>query len=207
MHISYLLLVVARVLFTYSSVCSAFPHFTAKVVPRSVPATDLSPNNPSLNDSPDPAEPTCTEPGALSTSFNDLGTFSSDCIAAADSFFSSPGSRIAWHWKRVAPRPPQPGYNFLPWSAVSRGCMIQLDVLDDLDAEDQFPLVQIAADFRRLFRKCVTPNPRALASGFVPVGPRKVMKLSIAPSPMSGSLEEGDLILNAPSLLNSTSQR
>ena len=85
--------------------------------------------------------------------------------------------------------------------------MIQLDVLDDLDAEDQFPLVQIAADFRRLFRKCVTPNPRALASGFVPVGPRKVMKLSIAPSPMIGSLEEGDLILNAPSLLNSTSQR
>ena len=204
---SYLLLVVARVLFTYSSVCSAIPHFTAKVVPRSVPATDLSPNDPSLNNSPDPAEPTCTEPGGLSTSFNDLGTFSGDCVAAANSLFSSPVSRIAWHWKRVAPRPPQPGYKFLPWLAAPRGCIIQLDVLDDLDAEDQFALVQIAADFRRLFRKCVTPNPRALPSGFVPVGPRKVMKLSIAPSPISESLKEGDLILNAPSLLNITLQR
>lgn len=84
--------------------------------------------------------------------------------------------------------------------------MIQLDVLSDPDAEDQFALVQIAGDFRRLFTKCVRPNPRALTSGFVPVGPRKVLKLSIAPTPMSGYLEEGGLVLNGTRLLNITSQ-
>ncbi len=84
--------------------------------------------------------------------------------------------------------------------------MIRLDVLDDPNAEDQFALVQIATDFRRLFTKCVRPNPRALAAGFVPVGPRKVLKLSIAPTPMSDFLEDGGLVLNGTSLLNATSQ-
>lgn len=85
--------------------------------------------------------------------------------------------------------------------------MIRLDVLDDPDAEDQFALVQIAPDFRRLFTKCVKPNPRAPASGYVPVGPRRVIKLSIAPTPpMSEYLEEGGLVFNGTGL-NVTSQR
>lgn len=86
--------------------------------------------------------------------------------------------------------------------------MIRLDVLDDPDAEDHFALVQIESDFRRLFVRCVRPNSTALASGFVPVGPRQVLKLSIAPTPiMSWSSVKGDLVLNGTSLLNITSQR
>ncbi|KAF6239291.1 hypothetical protein HO173_002552 [Letharia columbiana] len=203
MHVSYLALLIARMLVTCSSVCFANPLFAAEAVARSVLPTDVS-----LNDLREPAEPTCTELSALSTSFNDLGTFSSDCIAAANDFFNMGViSRMAWHWKRVsAEQPPQPGYNFLPYSVAPRGCMIQLDVLDDPDAEDQFALVQIADDFRRLFTKCVRPNPRALAAGFVPVGPRRVLKLSIEPTPMSGYSEGAGFALNGTRLLNVTSQ-
>ena len=87
--------------------------------------------------------------------------------------------------------------------------MLELDVLDDgdPDAEDQFALVQIAPDFRRLFNKCVKPSPRALVKGFVPVGPRKVLKLSIGPTPMSASLVKGGSLLeNGTRLMNVISQ-
>lgn len=86
--------------------------------------------------------------------------------------------------------------------------MLQLDVLDeaDPDAEDTFALVQIEEDFRRLFAKCVRPNPRAPAGGFVPVGPRQVLKLSIAPTPITASLVEGGLVGGDTGLLNVVSR-
>ena len=203
MHIAFLALLTTSVMITYSNVCFANPLFATEFVSRSTVAT-----NPSL-ELPDHVEPTCTDPAGRSTSSNDLGTFSSDCIAAANDLFNmGPISQIPWHWKRLTGgEPPQPGYNLLPLSAAPLGCKISLDVLDDPDAEDQFALVQIATDFRRLFTKCVEPNPRALAAGFVPVGPRKVLKLSIAPTPISDFFHDGGLVLNNTSLLNSTSQR
>ena len=196
MHIAFLALL------TISKVCFANPLFATEFVSRSTLAT-----NPSLDVS-NLADPTCTDPGDPSTSSNDLGTFSSDCIAAANYLFNmGPMARIPWHWKRVTgDEPPQPGYNFLPLSAAPQGCKITLDVLDDPDAEDQFALVQIATDFRRLFTKCVKPNPRALAAGFVPVGPMKVLKLSIAPTPMSDFFQDGGLVLDGTNLHNATSQ-
>ncbi|CAD6584139.1 MAG: hypothetical protein ASARMPRED_001607 [Alectoria sarmentosa] len=204
MQASSLAFLVAYMFVTYGNVCFANPLFATKAVTRSTTASD-----PSLNNLSDPPEPVCTEPDALSTSSNDLGTFSGDCIAAANTFFNAPLiARIPWHWKRVPEgQPPGPGSMFLPYAAAPRGCRIRLDVLVDPDAEDQFALVQIADDFRRLFTKCVRPNPRALAAGFVPVGPRRVLKLSISPTPMSGYVEEGDLVLNGTRLLNITSQR
>ena len=62
--------------------------------------------------------------------------------------------------------------------------MITLDVLDDPNAEDQLALVQIAPDFRALFAKCVRGRVHGPSAGFIPVGPRKVLKLSVGPTPM-----------------------
>lgn len=197
MHVFYLALCVLSI-----SSCFAKPLFATEAVPRSLIAT-----SPSLNDLPD-VEPTCTEPGALSDSLNDLGVFSSDCIAAADDFFDRIVAQISFRWKRVPPGQfPGPGISVLPIDSAYRSCMIKLDVLDDPEAEDTFALVQLAGDLGRLFMKCVTPNPRALAAGFVPVGPRKVLKLSISPrppGPMAGNLEKGGLVLNGTRLSNVT---
>lgn len=84
--------------------------------------------------------------------------------------------------------------------------MIRLDVLDNPDVEDQFALVQIAPDFRRLFTKCVKPDPRAVAAGFVAVGPRRVLKLSIGPTPLSGDLKGDGVAFDGTGLLNVTLQ-
>ena len=138
------------------------------------------------------SEPTCTEPQDVgmsnASSPHILQTFPRECIDTANYFFNMPMvAQIAWHWKRVAPgQPPAPGYNFLPLSAAPTGCMITLDVLDDPNAEDQFALTQIAGDFRALFRKCVQGRVYGVAAGFIPVGPRKVLKLSVAPTPEGG---------------------
>ena len=84
--------------------------------------------------------------------------------------------------------------------------MIRLDVLSDPEAEDQFALVEIANDFRRLYYKCVQPNTRIISPGYVPVGPRKVLKLEIKLTPMGASMGEGGLVLNGTGLPNVTSQ-
>ena len=84
--------------------------------------------------------------------------------------------------------------------------MIRLDVLSDPYAEDQFALVEIASDFKRLYDKCVQPNPRIISVGYVPVGPRNVLKLEIKLSPTGTSLGEGGLVLNGSELPNVTSQ-
>lgn len=71
--------------------------------------------------------------------------------------------------------------------------MLKLDILEDPQAEDQFALVQIADDFRRLFTRCVRGRGNRPAAGFVPVGPRGVLKLSVGPTPEGrvGSLVMG----------------
>ena len=71
----------------------------------------------------------------------------------------------------------------LPLAVAPTGCMLELDVLDDPAAEDQFAMVQLEADFRALFTKCVRGRVRGVSAGYIPVGPRQVMKLSIGPTP------------------------
>ena len=139
---------------------------------------------------------------------DNLGSYGPDCLAAANSLFSIPMiSQIRWHWKRrTAGQAPQRGYNFLPLIAAPGACMIRFDVLSDPDAEDQFALVEAANDFRRLYDKCVQPNPRIISPGYVAVGPRKVLKLEIMLTPPSVSLGEGGLVLNGTELPNVTSQ-
>lgn len=169
----------AIILFAYSSCCLGNP-----LVIR--PASSLALDEIS--------EPTCTDVEAgnyisnASSPPHTLGTFPRECIDTANYFFNFPMvARIAWHWKRFQPdQAPQPGYNFLPFSAAPTGCMIQLDVLDDPDAEDHFQLAQIADDFRALFTKCVRGRVHGPSAGFIPVGPRKVLKLSVGPTPESG---------------------
>ena len=206
MRLNYFTLLVAPILVSHCKFCTANPLSADATIPRLAPA--------SVNETP---EPTCSTSEVLSTTHDALGTFSSDCIAAANYFFNMPMvARIKWHWKRVAPGAvPQPGYNFLPLSAAPKSCMIRLDVLSDPNAEDQFALVEISEQFRSLFRKCVQPNPRRLGGGFVPVGPRQVLKLSISPTPMGwvpGGFGVEDklgvkdtLRLNMTSLLNEKS--
>jgi hypothetical protein len=175
MRINHFTLLAAPILVSYSNFCIANPLSVGAAIPRIAPA--------SVGDTP---EPTCTPPGTLLTTHGALGTFSSDCIAAANEFFNLPLiSRIPCHWKRNRPgAQPPPGYNFLPLSMAPRSCMIRLDVLSDPDAEDQFALVEISEQFRALFRKCVRPGSQGSTGGFVPVGPRQVLKLSVSPTPM-----------------------
>ena len=200
MHISYLALLVASVAITHSNICSANPLFAAEVAPRDTQLINPSLNliNPSPNDENAAAEPTCIDPDGLSTSSDDLGTYGSDCIAAATHLFNLPlVSQINWKWKRFEEgQAPGPGYSILPLSSAPKGCRIRLDVISDPDAEDQFALKDIAGDFRRLYTKCVRPNSRRIVLGYVPVGPRKVLKLDISPTPMGASLGEGSLVLN-----------
>lgn len=168
----------AIILLTYSSSCTANP-----LIVR--PASSLAMDEIS--------EPTCTDLEKANTSNASLpphtiGTFPTDCVETANEFFNFPMiAEVAWHWKRAhGDRPPPPGYNFLPYSTAPTTCMITLDVLDDPDAEDQFALVQIADDFRALFTKCIRASVYGPSSGFIPVGPRKVLKLSVGPTPEGG---------------------
>ena len=200
MRLNYLTLLVAPILVFYSNFCIASPLSANTALPRLARA--------SVNDTP---EPTCNPPSTLSTTHDALGAFSSDCIAAANQFFNPPMmARISWHWKRVAPgEGPQPGYNFLPYAVAPKSCMIELDVLSDPEAEDKFALVQISGLFRSLFIKCIQPNPRGSTGGFVPVGPRQVLKLSVLPTPMGGvrgGFGEDKLGLNMTRFLSETSE-
>ena len=206
MHISYLALLFASFFVTHSNICFANPLFSAEVAPRSTLLVNPSPNNEN-----DLAEPICfgpSGPSAQMTSSDDLGAYGTDCLAAANSLFGIPMvSQVRWHWKRKrAGQPPQRGYNYLPLAAAPGICMIRLDVLSDPDAEDQFALVETANDFRRLYNKCVQPNPRIISPGYVPVGPRKVLKLEIKLTPPVASLGDGGLIVNGTELPNDISQ-
>jgi len=154
------------------------------------------------------SEPVCTPVETLSNSSTSsphiLQTFPRECIDTGHHFFNFPSpmvARLQWHWKRYDeqhPHPP-PGYNFLPYVAAPTMCMLKLDVLDDPNAEDQFALVQIEAEFRALFTKCVRGRVHGVSTGYIAVGPRKVLKLSIGPTPMGGlhNLTDGGLGLSA----------
>lgn len=188
MHVSHLTLLVAGVCVYFAN-----PLVAAVAAPGPTLAID-----PSVADTHD--EPTCIEPGVKSASSNnDLGTFAGDCTAAANDFFNmGVMSQIPWRFARSpsGQTPPAGGFP-LPISAAPLGCMIRLDVLSDPNAADRFALIQIAADFVRIMNKCVRPHPSLPASGFVAVGPRKVLKLSVSPTPM-------DVLLESNSILNGT---
>lgn len=91
-------------------------------------------------------------------------------------------SHVSWRWKRVPPGGrPGPGVFPLPIAAAPTTCKITLDTLDDPDAEDQFALSQIGDDFRALYNKCISGRVFGPSAGWIPVGPRKVLKLSVGP--------------------------
>lgn len=174
-------------LFLYIQTCFANPLGPAAAIPRPNLALTVTP------------EPICTPPqvsdNTNTTSPHILQTFPRECIDTANHFFNFPSpaiARINWRWKRFDPQPgpPDPGYNFLPYVAAPTGCMLRLDVLEDPAAEDQFALVQIEAEFRALFTKCVRGRVQDVSAGYVVVGPRKVLKLSIGPTPPFGGLDE-----------------
>ncbi|KAL8826326.1 MAG: hypothetical protein Q9170_007445 [Blastenia crenularia] len=112
-----------------------------------------------------------------------IDSFPSDCLTTARNFFNIPMvSHIPFRWKRVPPgRLPGPGANFLPFTDAQTSCMFTLEALNDPNAEDQFAIQDIADDFRTLFNKCIRGRTRGPSAGFIPVGPRKVLKLSIGP--------------------------
>ena len=86
------------------------------------------------------------------------------------------------HWKR----PPVPaGYNYLPYSVAPEGCRVTLDVVDDPSAVDYFALESIGKEIRALFDKCIRGRERE-AAGYIPVGPRKVVKVTIEPATVGG---------------------
>ena len=85
--------------------------------------------------------------------------------------------------------------------AAPTGCALTIDVLDDPNAEDSFALVQIEAEFRALFIKCVRGRVHGVSAGYVAVGPRKVLKLSIGPTPLLRGLEEPTNIGSGPNTL------
>ena len=188
MHVSHLCLLVA-------GVCVYFANPLVAAVAAPGPTLAM---HPSVTDAHN--EPTCIEPGVKSASSNnDLGIFASDCVAAATNFFNAGiVSRMAWRFARNRPgQMPLPDSLPLPFWVASLECMLRLDVLSDPDAEDRLALVDLAADFGAIMNKCVRPHPSLPASGFVPVGPRKVLKLSISPTPM-------DILLESESILNGT---
>lgn len=188
MHVSHLTLLVA-------GVCVYFANPLVAAVAAPGPTLAI---HPSVADTPD--EPTCIEPGVKSASSNhDLGSFADDCYAAANDFFGmGPMSRIAWRFARnPAGGTPAPGSMPLPFLAGPYGCMVQLDVLDDPNAWDRFALIQIFQDYNRIIVKCIQPQQGVPASGFVAVGPKKVLKLTVSPIPMH-------ILLESASILNGT---
>lgn len=183
-------------LFLYIQTCVANPLGPAASRPGPNHALTVTP------------EPICTRPEVLANSTTTsppiLQTFPRECIDTANHFFNFPSpmaARISWCWKRFdRQHMPGPGYNVLPYSAAPTGCMLRLDVLEDPAAEDQFPLVQIEAEFRALFTKCVRGRVHDVSAGYVVVGPRKLLKLSIGPTPMGG-MDEPTNVRLVPNVL------
>ena len=84
-------------------------------------------------------------------------------------------------------------YNPLPYSVAPEGCRITLDVLDDPGAVDVFSLKSTGREFAALMLKCVVEVERG-GSGYIPVGPRKVMKVTIGPATVGGGAGSGRLV-------------
>ncbi|KAL8731369.1 MAG: hypothetical protein Q9166_003461 [cf. Caloplaca sp. 2 TL-2023] len=148
-----------------------------------VPAT-----RPAIKDSL--SEPICTEPGFQTAIASPaiLQAFPSSCLDSAKYFFNMPSPgfcRTPWHWKRFGPgETPRAHDRRLPHRVASGHCMIALDVISDAKAEDQFALTSIEAEFQKLFKKCVKGRMQGPSAGYIPVGPRKVLKLQIGPVPL-----------------------
>lgn len=200
MRINHVTLLAAPILVFYSNLCIASPLSAGAAIQRIAPA--------SVGDNP---EPTCTSPDTLLTTHDGLGTFSNDCITAANEFFTMSTIAHIWHWERHRPGvDPPPGHKFLPFAVAPKSCMIQLDVLSDPDAEDEFALMTLTKPFRLIFNKCVRADSQGSTGGFVPVGPRQVLKLSVLPTP-TGWVPGGFAVkyssrLNMTTFLNAASE-
>lgn len=77
-----------------------------------------------------------------------------------------------------------PGYGPLPFVIGKFSCVLELDVLEDSGAEDQFALYQLKDSVLRLFGKCVRGEQH---SGFIAVGPKKVIGLTMKPKAKGGN--------------------
>lgn len=183
---------------------------TSVANPLGPPAANPGPNL-ALTVTP---EPVCTQPentgNATASSPHILQIFPRECLDTAHHFFNFPTpmlSRISWRWKRFDPQhmQPEPGYNFLPYTAAPTGCALTIDVLEDPNAEDRFALVEIEAEFRALFTKCVRGRVHGVSAGYVAVGPRKVLKLSIGPTPPMGALGEPGNVASDPNVVEQRS--
>jgi len=88
---------------------------------------------------------------------------------------------------------PPPGYAPLPFVVGKFSCVIELDVLEDSGAEDDFALYQLKDSVLRLFHKCVRPYSTVKTSGFIAVGPKKVIGLTMKPKVEGEGLETGEV--------------
>jgi len=88
---------------------------------------------------------------------------------------------------------PPPGYAPLPFVVGKFSCVIELDVLEDSGAEDDFALYQLKDSVLRLFHKCVRPYSTEKTSGFIAVGPKTVIGLTMKPKVEGEGLETGEV--------------
>lgn len=88
-------------------------------------------------------------------------------------------SHITYIWARMPTTslPPE-GYAPLPFIINKPSCVLQLDALEDSRAEDTFALWSLKESLLGLFAKCVR---KEMKGGFVPVGPKQVMALTLKP--------------------------
>lgn len=111
-------------------------------------------------------------------------TYASDCLLALNSLLNSPYSHQAWIWKRFNPgQVPPPGYAPLPYDIAVASCTVELDVLSDVTAEDEIALRMLKPDLMWLLRKCIWGKKGGFAAGYVLVGPRKMIALTLKPTP------------------------
>ncbi|KAI4239268.1 MAG: hypothetical protein LQ349_000525, partial [Xanthoria aureola] len=98
-------------------------------------------------------------------------------------FFNFPlVSAATWTWTRSPRGSPVPkGYFPLPFSQAPTTCKITLDTLDDPNAQATFSIRSLAEDFRALYAQCLYGRVHGPSAGYIPVGPRQVMKLAVAP--------------------------
>ena len=136
------------------------------------PSCILGPNSPARGSSADSLHP-------LSVS-----TYASDCLHALTSLLSSPYTRHVWIWKRFDPgQVPPLGYAPLPYDIAADSCTVELDVLSDVTAEDKFALPTLKPDLERLFERCIKGQKGGLAAGYVLVGPKRMVALTLKPTP------------------------
>ena len=101
-------------------------------------------------------------------------------------------SRRKYIWKRFPPGAPIPeGYAPLPYRLAPASCVVELDLVSggggQGEEEDEFSLVGLKGAALGLFAKCIRGHYTPDASGFVVVGPRRVVQLVLKPRDVGGA--------------------